>query len=152
MKVTVPNFKRRDEVDSTIQSQSSNQRYSDLETAYMDKSGSGDITINVGSASILDAVKNILITNRGEIVYNPDKGADITKMVFQGSLKDSNQFTSFIKSQVENNDNRVKVRSASVEQNPDDHSALINIVVDVKGDDRYKGLVLRFPVKRMTQV
>jgi len=148
MKVTIPNVKRRSEVSYTIQSQASNEKYSDLETALMDKNASGDVVLNVGASSVMESVRNIIISNFKEIPYMPKSGANITNLLFSGSIKDISLFSTSVKSQIELQDSRVKVSSLVITPSPEDHSIEFDITVAIPGDDRYRGLSDKFRIRR----
>lgn len=147
MKVKIPGIKTRSETAKDSNDQSIGERYTDLEITSVDKYISGDITISKRQEAITGAVRNVLLTSFGEMVYDPSAGANLTELLF-GPVTDDEIIIGMVSAALENDEPRVQVRKVGVMRD-DDHTLSINITVNVKGDDTLQDVQLTYRIKRL---
>jgi phage baseplate assembly protein W len=79
--------------------------------------------------SINQALKNIILTNRGERLFQPGIGSDINAMLFENNFESNLSTIEFyIRNAVEINEPRVNLIGVSVETGQTEHEVVINIV------------------------
>lgn len=69
--------------DRFTQSDKKNQIYSDFLTNLNNHPVSGDVVRFVNEQAVIRAIKNLLLTDRGERLYQPSIGSSIRKMLFE---------------------------------------------------------------------
>lgn len=99
----------------------SNQRiYVDLDLNFIANPITGDISKNVGNQAVIGAVQNLLLTNHHERPFNPDIGANITKLLFENlTTLTSAALTKEITNTIQNFEPRVTLTSVTVTANYD---------------------------------
>ena len=69
--------------DRFTQADKANQVYSDFLTDLNTHPVTRDVVRFVNEQAVVRSIKNLLLTNRGERLYQPDIGASISKMLFE---------------------------------------------------------------------
>jgi phage baseplate assembly protein W len=83
----------------------------------------------VNERSINQALKNIILTNRGERLFQPGIGSDINAMLFENNVESNLSTIEFyIRNAVEINEPRVNLIGISVETGQTEYEVVINIV------------------------
>lgn len=103
--------------------------YKDLDLNFIINPVTGDISKNVGDKAVIGSVSNILQTNHFERLFHPEKGANITKLLFEPLLPLTAQaLQKEIKSTINNEEPRVTVYYISVTVNDQENG--YNIVLE----------------------
>lgn len=109
------------------------RQYRDLNLAFTINPITGDISRNVGDAAVIGSVSNILQTNHFERLFHPEKGANITKLLFEplGSLS-ANALQKEIENTITNEEPRITIYflSVTVNSNEDGYDILLEFFVD----------------------
>ena len=146
MKVRIPGIKTNLESTKDTNNQAMGKKYTDLEITTLDKSLSGDITISVKQEAITGAIRNILLTSFGELVYEPTGGANLTHLLFNSNI-DVIGISENVKSAIRRYEPRVEPLTVDVSQ--DNHGLFITITVNVTGDDTLQDLEITYRIKKL---
>ena len=90
---------------------------------------SGDVARAKNEQSVKQAIRNLILTNYGERVFQPDIGCDVDHALFEFNdyiTKDNLQI--HIKTTLANHEPRINLLTVDVYQNEDDDTVAINIV------------------------
>ena len=145
MKLTLAGKRTRQQSVDNTNNQSYGKRYTDIEITHMDKHPSGDITISTYVEAISNSIRNILLTNKGEIPHNYEAGSSITDLLFSNA----EIAESTIKEVIQRYEPRVTVETVEVIKSSDEHTVDINIIVNIKSDERYKHVEINHRIKRL---
>ena len=106
--------------------------YSDFSFSFDAHPIRGDITVLKNIESVKRAVKNIILTNKGERFYDPDKGSDVPRRLFENMTHILvHQIRDDIKNVLQNYEPRVTVLNVEVENKDDVNGLNITIVFRV---------------------
>lgn len=103
--------------------------YSDFMNSFA-KSPVGDQLARVtNEKSINQALKNIILTNRGERLFQPGIGSDILAMLFENTIESNLTTIEFyIRNAIEINEPRVNLIEINIAPGTSEHEVIINIV------------------------
>ena len=101
--------------DKFTQTDKKNQIYSDFLTNLNKHPVSGDIVRYVNENAVVRSIKNLILTNRGERLYQPNIGSDIRSMLFEpmGSAS-ADLISTYIQDTIQNFEPRAKVLKCDV--------------------------------------
>jgi phage baseplate assembly protein W len=103
--------------------------YKDLNLNFIPNPITGDISKNVGDAAVIGAVSNIIQTNHFERPFHPEKGGNITKLLFEPLVGlTANALQKEIENTISNEEPRVTISYLSV---------TVNDTTDMDGYDIY---------------
>jgi len=107
-----------------------NQIYSDFLTGFNRHPVSGDITRFVDEQAVIRAIKNLLLTNRGERPYQPKIGSNIRKMLFEpmGSAA-AQEIASLAKETIDMHEPRAKI--LNIQAIPDEENNLYILAITI---------------------
>ena len=95
--------------------------YKDIDLAFAAKPA-GDVFKKVDAAAVKQAVKNLLLTNRGEKPFQPDFGADLNEVLFNLDTEFDPDFVQdLIAEAIKNFEPRALVLSVSVSTDGDNN-------------------------------
>ena len=99
------------------------ERYSDLYNNLNINFGTKDLARITNEESIINSLKNIILTKKGERVFQPDFGCNISGLLFENFSKITNDaIETEIRTAVENFEPRVKNIKVTVVESLDNHS------------------------------
>jgi phage baseplate assembly protein W len=99
------------------------ERYSDLYNNLNKNFGTRDLARLTNEESTINSLKNIILTKKGERVFQPDFGCNISGLLFENFSKITNDaIETEIRTAVENFEPRVKTIKVTVVESPDNHS------------------------------
>lgn len=103
-------------------------RYSDVSISFNLHPMKNDLVVLTDVEAVKRAIKNVIFTNRGERLYNPDFGAGVTGLLFELSYDDM-QFVleERIKSALANFEPRCSLQSTKVVVLPEENAVKITI-------------------------
>lgn len=105
--------------------------YSDIDCSFETKP-SGDIYKKTDAAAVKQAVKNLLLTRRGEKPFNPYYGSGLYDLMFSISTEvDAGDVSEYVVNTINNNEPRVRVLSVGTRFSPDYYSAEITVEFQV---------------------
>lgn len=89
---------------------------------------SKDMSVSVNEQSIKDSVLNLLLTNRGERLYQPSVGSGIPGLLFENvDMFTAHQIKRNIQITLANEEPRVKIKTIEVIANPDYNEFIVTI-------------------------
>lgn len=91
-----------------------------------------DMVCNVNEEAVKSSIKNLLLTNRGERLFNPDLGSDIRALLFENSSPAlESVLGDLIKSTINNYEPRANVLDVTVDSNNDADMLVATITFSV---------------------
>jgi phage baseplate assembly protein W len=107
-----------------------NRTYSDIDCVFAAKP-SGDIYKKTDAAAVRQSVKNLLMTNRGEVPFNPYYGGNLNRFLFSLSSDiDEEDVGNAVLRVIKTYEPRARVLQVGVQINPEENS--IGIYVEFK--------------------
>ena len=104
------------------------ERYSDFYNNFNKNYGTKDIARITNDNAVINSIKNIVFTNKGERLYNPDFGTNVYKLLFENFSKfTSDTLRIDIITAIENYEPRAKINNVYVEQDIDNHGIVITL-------------------------
>ena len=114
--------------DRFTQSDRKNQIYSDFLNDLTPHPVTGDIVRFVNENSVNRAIKNLINTNKGERLFQPEVGSDIYKMLFEPMSQGvADLLSTSIQSTISNYEPRAKVINVIVAPDYDNNSYSITV-------------------------
>ena len=108
------------------------REYSDIDCTFTPKPTTGDIYKKTDAAAVRQAVKNLLMTDRGSIPFRPYYGGNLEGMLFALSTElDEDDIENAIRLAIKNNEPRAEVREVSALFNEDTYSLSVRLVFAV---------------------
>lgn len=125
-----------------------NTRYKDFSLNFSSVPSTGDLSCVKNETSISQSLKNIILTNQYERLFNPDFSGDISSMLFDNwtSVKESLMKTR-IENAIRNYEPRVNVISIIVRAEPD--SNLVNITIIYRAKTSTQNLSVSIILERV---
>lgn len=100
-----------------------NERYSDFYNNFNKNFGTKDLARLTNEDSIINSLKNIILTRKGERPFFPEFGCNISGLLFENFSKfTTDAIETEIKTAVENFEPRVKTIKVKAIEAQDDHS------------------------------
>lgn len=108
------------------------REYSDIDCTFTPKPTTGDIYKKTDASAVRQAVKNLLMTDRGSIPFRPYYGGNLEGMLFSLSTElDEGDIEDAIRLAIKNNEPRAKVREVTALFNEDTYSLSVRLVFAV---------------------
>lgn len=106
------------------------QVYSDFLTNFNAHPESKDITRFVNEHAVIRSIKNLMLTNRGERLFQPKLGSDITRLLFEPmGPSTANILSNTIQDTITQHEPRAKVLQVDVVPNYDKNLYSVNIAI-----------------------
>ena len=109
-----------------------NERYSDFYTNFNKNFGSGDLARITNEDSIYSALKNIIMTRKGERPFFPEFGCNVMGLLFENY----NQFT----------EKTLETEVRTAIENFEPRVSLLRLVIDGDPDSNKVSLILYFTI------
>lgn len=109
-----------------------NERYSDFYTNFNKNFGSGDLARITNDESIYSALKNIIMTRKGERPFFPEFGCNVMGLLFENY----NQFT----------EKTLETEVRTAIENFEPRVSLLRLVIDGDPDSNKVSLILYFTI------
>lgn len=91
-----------------------------------------DLAIYENEDSVKRALKNLILTDKGERFFNPIFGCDVRRLLFENLSEVTDQvMKDLIKTAVSNFEPRAEIIDVVVSSNPDNNSVYVSIVFSV---------------------
>ena len=88
-----------------------------------------DLNLVENEDAVKQSIINILLTNTGERVFNPNFGSEINKMLFENvTPQTSSTLTSLIKAAIENFEPRAQLHEVQCTPSPDENAYAVTVV------------------------
>lgn len=106
--------------------------YSDLQQSFNVHPNKQDIMTDLNEEAIKNSIRNILMTSRGERLFNPLYGSDIRSILFENfSPQTESSLNSFIRTAITNFEPRASLIDVVVSALPDQNAYVATIVFSV---------------------
>lgn len=91
-----------------------------------------DLVRHINEDAVKRSVRNLILTNRGDRIYNQSFGSDIRSLLFEpASPVTETAMKSLITTLIDNYEPRAKLQDVSVVSDPDENSLYVTIVFSV---------------------
>ena len=108
------------------------REYSDIDCTFTPKPTTGDIYKKTDAAAVRQAVKNLIMTDRGSIPFRPYYGGNLEGMLFALSTElDEDDIEDAIRLAIKNNEPRAEVREVTALFNEDTYSLSVRLIFAV---------------------
>ena len=106
--------------------------YSDFATSFA-KTPFGDQLSKVSNEkSINQSIKNLILTNQGERLFQPNIGSDIMTMLFEPNYRDYfDQIIMLVKNTIDVNEPRANLLDVQINSPVDEHTVEITLIYQV---------------------
>lgn len=106
--------------------------YRDIETNFSIHPVSLDCLTLVNEESIKRSLKNLILTNKYERLFNPDFGCNIRKLLFENfEVTTQETLRELIEEAIKNYEPRVNLLKVDISIDEDNHRVLINIIFSI---------------------
>ena len=122
--------------------------YSDIDCSFEPKAlPKGDIFLKKDAAAVAQAVKNLLMTNHGEVPFQPLKGGNLNDILFElADEMESDEIEDIIRDTIELNEPRATVNQVISRIRVDYNSINLTIIFSV--DNLLKDVTLNVTIAR----
>ena len=108
--------------------------FKDLNITFKKHPVTNDVVVSRDASAIKQAIVNLLLTNKGERLMNPEYGSDIRRYLFEPlDYGTSQQIVGNIESTIERYEPRISVSNISARPNLDDNGFDIQMTYVIRG-------------------
>jgi phage baseplate assembly protein W len=114
----------------------SNLSFRDVNITFKKHPVTDDVVVSKDNAAIKQAIVNLVLTNKGERLFNPDYGSDIRSFLFEpldyavaGIIKNNMQLS------LTKYEPRIKVTSITCKPNFEDNGIDVEMTYEIRGTD-----------------
>ncbi len=124
------------------------ERYLDIDLNFINHPIKGDISVHKDVKAIINSVKNLILTNHYERLFQPEIGSNIRKMLFE-PLDDITAIMveREIREVIKNYEPRVDIHALVVKAAPDYHS--LEVTMTFFMINRTEPITIRFLLERI---
>ena len=110
--------------------------FKDLNITFKKHPVTNDVVVSKDASAIKQAIVNLLLTNKGERLMNPNYGSDIRKYLFEPiDYGTSQQIVGGIQTAIEKYEPRIGIRALSAKPNRDDNGYDVEMTYVIRGTD-----------------
>tara|TARA_B100001564_G_C20617909_1_gene660832 strand:+ start:270 stop:662 length:393 start_codon:yes stop_codon:yes gene_type:complete len=110
--------------------------FKDLNITFKKHPVTNDVVVSKDASAIKQAIVNLLLTNKGERLMNPEYGSDIRRYLFEPlDYGTANQITGNIKSTIDTFEPRISVLNLRALPNDDDNGFDVEMTYEIRGTD-----------------
>ena len=110
--------------------------FKDLNITFKKHPVTNDVVVSRDASAIKQAIVNLLLTNKGERLMNPNYGSDIRRYLFEPlDYGTANQIKGNIRDTIERFEPRISVVRLKASPNYDDNGFDITMTYSVRGTD-----------------
>ena len=110
--------------------------FKDLNITFKKHPVTDDVVVSRDASAIKQAIVNLLLTNKGERLMNPNYGSDIRRYLFEPlDYGTANQITGNIKSTIDTFEPRISVLNLRALPNMDDNGFDVEMTYEIRGTD-----------------
>ena len=110
--------------------------FKDLNITFKKHPVTNDVVVSKDASAIKQAIVNLLMTNKGERLMNPNYGSDIRRYLFEPlDYGTANQIKGNIRDTIETFEPRIRVLRISATPNFDDNGFDVVLQYNVRGTD-----------------
>ena len=106
--------------------------YADFNTAFDIHPNKLDLVLSTNEDAVKRSIRNLLLTNRGEKLFNPTYGSDVRGLLFENiSPQTESAMREYIELSIQNFEPRANLLEVLVSALPDDNTYAVTIVFSV---------------------
>ena len=121
-------LKRKAETNLSVEQ----EHYSDFFTNLSVHPTKNDLYREINEEAVKSSIRNLLLTNRGERIYNSSLGSDIRTILFENfSTATESVLSDLVRNTISNFEPRANVLQVYVNSEIDEHSIFITIVFNI---------------------
>lgn len=106
--------------------------YADFNTAFDIHPNKLDLVVTTNEDAVKRSIRNLLLTNRGEKLFNPIYGSDVRGLLFENiSPQTESAMREYIELAIQNFEPRANLLEVLVSSLPDDNTYAVTIVFSV---------------------
>lgn len=106
--------------------------YTDFNTSFSIHPTKGDLSLKSDVTAVLQSCKNLLLTDKGERLFQPNIGSNIRKQLFENFTPQTIMLLKqFIKETIDNNEPRADIIDIDVSDDPDNNNVNISCILQV---------------------
>ena len=110
--------------------------FKDLNITFKKHPVTNDVVVSKDASAVKQAIVNLLMTNKGERLMNPNYGSDIRRYLFEPlDYGTANQITGNIKSTIDTFEPRISVLNLRALPNMDDNGFDVEMTYEIRGTD-----------------
>lgn len=115
--------------DSLTGSKRKTEFFSDFLTSFAKTPVGDQLARTVNERSINQSLKNLILTNLGERLFQPYIGSNVSALLFENNTKETlNDIEFNIQTTISNNEKRVNLISVEVGEGQSEHEVVVTIV------------------------
>lgn len=116
----------------TTQTARAEKVYADLPVGFRIDSNKLDLEVDINEEAVKESIKGILLTNRGERLFNPTFGSDIRSLLFENiSPQTESSLREYIELAIDNFEPRATLIDVIVTALPDANAYSVTVVFSV---------------------
>jgi phage baseplate assembly protein W len=102
--------------------------YSDIDYTFTKKPVGGDIALSYDTQAVIRSIRNLILTRKYEVLWNPESGSSIDLLLFENfSPSTATSIENEIRRIIETSEPRVKLRTINVVATPDENAYNVSI-------------------------
>ena len=110
--------------------------FKDINITFKKHPVTDDLVVSRDASAIKQAIVNLLLTNKGERLMNPDYGSDIRSYLFEPlDFGTANAITTNIRYSIDRWEPRISVLNLSATPNFDDNGFDVEMTYEIRGTD-----------------
>ena len=110
--------------------------FKDINITFKKHPVTNDLVVSRDASAIKQAIVNLLLTNKGERLMNPDYGSDIRSYLFEPlDFGTASQITGNIRYTIDRWEPRISILNLSATPNFDDNGFDVEMTYEIRGTD-----------------
>jgi len=106
--------------------------YSDFNTSLATHPIKKDLSLKTDVNAVIQSIKNLLLTNKGERLMQPNVGTNIRQLLFENfTPQTTTLLKQFIAETIDNHEPRASLLDVTVSPDDDNNSLLVSLIVEV---------------------
>ena len=102
--------------------------YSDIDYTFTKKPVGGDIALSYDTQAVIRSIRNLILTRKYEVLWNPESGSSIDLLLFENfSPSTATSIENEIRRIIETSEPRVKLRTINVVATSDENAYNVSI-------------------------
>jgi|TARA_R110002074_G_scaffold317811_5_gene488269 phage baseplate assembly protein W len=106
--------------------------FADFNTSLVTHPIKKDLSLKTDVKAVTQSLKNLLLTDKGERLFQPNVGTNIRQLLFENfTPQTTTLLKQFIAETIDNHEPRANLLDVTVSPDPDNNSLLVSLIVEV---------------------
>ena len=106
--------------------------FSDFNTSLITHPVKKDLALKTDVKAVVQSLKNLLLTDKGERLFQPNIGSNIRQLLFENfTPQTTTLLKQFIAETIDNHEPRANLLDVTVSPDPDNNSLMVSLIVEV---------------------